>query len=105
MIATVYIEMHSPLTHSMGWHRRRLQKMVKSVFQCLALADPTGMFDVRMNTHVDQSLVFGTGTYTINMSVELPDDKMHSFIRLAKQVKHFHSVVLTPFPEPDTIPT
>ena len=105
MIATVYIEMHSPLTHSMGWHRRRLQKMVKSVFQCLALADPTGMFDVRMNTHVDQSLVFGIGTYTINMSVELPDDKMHSFIRLAKQVKHFHSVVLAPFPEPDTIPT
>lgn len=105
MIATVYIEMHSPMTQSMGWHRRRLQKMVKSVFQCLALADPTGMFDVRMNTHVDQSLVFGTGTYTINMSVELPDDKMHSFIRLAKQVKHFHSVTLTPFFEPDTMPT
>lgn len=105
MIATVYIEMHSPMTQSMGWHRRRLQKMVKSVFQCLALADPTGMFDVRMNTHVDQSLVFGTGTYTINMSVELPDDKMHSFIRLAKQVKHFHSVTLTPVPESDTIPT
>jgi len=105
MIATVTIEMHSPLTHSMGWHRRRLQKMVRSVFQCLALSDPTGMFDVRMNTHVDQSLVFGIGTYTINMSVELPDDKMHSFVRLAKQVKHFHSVTLTPFPEPVTIPT
>jgi hypothetical protein len=105
MIATVTIEMHSPMTQSMGWHRRRLQKMVKSVFQCLALADPTGMFDVRMNTHVDQSLVFGTGTYTINMSVELPDDKMHSFIRLAKQVKHFHSVTLTPYPELGTIPT
>jgi len=105
MIATVYIEMHSPLTHSMGWQKRRLQKMVRSVFQCLALADPTGMFDVRMNTHVYQSWVFGTGTYTINMSVELPDDKMHSFIRLAKQVKHFHSVTLTPYPESDTIPT
>lgn len=105
MIATVTIEMHSPLTHSMGWHKRRLQKMVKSVFQCLALADPTGMFDVRMNTHVDQSFVFGIDTYTINMSVELPDDKMHSFIRYAKQVKHFHSVTLTPVPESVTIPT
>jgi hypothetical protein len=105
MIATVTIEMHSPLTHSNGWHKRRLQKMVKSVFQCLALADPTGMFDVRMNTHVDQRFVFGTATYTINMSVELPDDKMHSFIRLAKQVKHFHSVTLTPVPESDTMPT
>lgn len=105
MIATVTIEMHSPLTHSMGWHRRRLQKMVRSVFQCLALSDPTGMFDVRMNTHVDQSWVFGIGTYTINMSVELPDDKMHSFIRLAKQVKHFHSVTLTPVPESVTMPT
>lgn len=105
MIATISIEMHSPLTYSQGWHRRRLQKMVKSVFTCLALADPTGMFDVRMNTHVDQSLVFGIGTYTINMSVELPDDKMHSFIRLARQVKHFHSVTLTPVPESVTIPT
>ena len=105
MIATVTIEMHTPLTNSRGWHRRRLQKMVRSVFQCLALADPTGMFDVRMNTHVDQSFVFGTGTYTINMSVELPDDNMHSFIRLAKQVKHFHSVTLTPVPESVTIPT
>jgi len=105
MIATVTIEMHSPLTHSNGWHKRRLQKMVKSVFQCLALADPTGMFDVRMNTHVDQRFVFGTTTYTINMSVELPDDKMHSFIRLAKQVKHFHSVTLTPVPESVTMPT
>jgi len=105
MIATVTIEMHFPMTHSQGWHRRRLQKMVKSVFQCLAFADPTGMFDVRMNTHVDRSLVFGIGTYTINMSVELPDDKMHSFIRLAKQVKHFHSVTLTPVPESVTMPT
>jgi len=105
MIATVTIEMNSPLTQSMGWHRRRLQKMVKSVFQCLAFADPTGMFDVRMNTHVDQSLVFNIGTYTINMSVELPDDKMHEFIRYAKEVKHFHSVTLTPVPESVTIPT
>jgi len=105
MIATVTIEMHSPLTRSRGWHRRRLQKMVKSVFQCLALSDPTGMFDVRINTRVDQSFVFGTGTYTLDMSVELPDDKMHSFIRLAKQVKHFHSVTLTPVLESVTIPT
>jgi len=105
MIATVKIEMHAPLTHSMGWHRRRLQKMVKSVFQCLALSDPTGMFDVRINTRVDQSWVFGTGTYTLDMSVELPDDKMHSFIRLAKQVKHFHTVALTPHSEPVTMPT
>jgi hypothetical protein len=105
MIATVTIEMHSPLTHSMGWHRRRLQKMVRSVFQCLALADPTGMFDVRMNTHVDQSWVYGIGTYTINMSVEMPDDKFQTFIRLAKQVKYFHSVTLTPVPESVTMPT
>ena len=105
MIATVTIEMHSPLTHSMGWHKRRLQKMVRSVFQCLALADPTGMFDVRMNTHVDQSWVFGIGTYTVNMSVEMPDDKFQTFIRLAKQVKYFHNVIPTHSPASDTIPT
>ena len=105
MIATVKIEMHAPLTHSMGWHKRRLQKMVKSVFQCLALSDPTGMFDVRINTRVDHSWVFGIGTYTLDMSVELPDEKIDLFIRLAKQVKHFHSVTLTPTLLPDTITT
>jgi hypothetical protein len=103
MIATVKIEMYAPLTYSRGWHRRRLQKMVKSVFQCLALTDPTGMFDVRMNTHVDQSFVFGTGTYTLVMSVELPVEKIDLFIRLAKQVKHFHTVTLTPCFASDTI--
>jgi len=105
MIATVTIEMHSPLTHSMGWHKRRLQKMVRSVFQCLALSDPTGMFDVQINTRVDQSWVFGIGTYTLDMSVEMPDDKFQTFIRLAKQVKHFHNVIPTHSPASDTIPT
>ena len=105
MIATVTIEMHSPLTHSMGWHKRRLQKMVRSVFQCLALSDPTGMFDVRINTRVDQSWVFGIGTYTLDMSVEMPDDKFQTFIRLAKQVKHFHNVIPTHSPESVTMPT
>jgi len=105
MIAIVEIEMYCPMTINQGWHRRRLQKMVRSVFQCLAFADPSGMFDVKVYTEVKQSLVFGIGTYRLDMSVELPDDKMHSFVRLAKQVKHFHSVVLTPFPEPVTIPT
>ena len=105
MIATIKIEMHRPLTNSRGWHRRRLQKMVKSVFQCLALSDPTGMFDVRINTRVDQSFVFGTGTYTLDMSVELPDEKIDLFIRLAKQVKHFHTVTLTSSLASDTITT
>jgi hypothetical protein len=39
------------------------------------------------------------------MSVELPDEKFQTFIRLAKQVKHFHSVTLTPVPESVTMPT
>jgi hypothetical protein len=105
MKATVHIEMHSPLTNSMGWHRRRLQKMVKSVFQCLALSDPTGMFDVHIVTSLDQSFVFGIGTYNLDLLVEMPDEKIDLFIRLAKQVKHFHTVTLTPYPEPVTMPT
>jgi hypothetical protein len=105
MKATVHIEMHSPLTHSMGWHRRRLQKMVKSVFQCLALSDPTGMFDVHIVTSLDQSFVFGTGTYNLDLLVEMPDEKFQTFIRLAKQVKHFHNVIPTHSPEPVTMPT
>ena len=105
MKATVHIEMHSPLTNSMGWHRRRLQKMVKSVFTCLAYTDPTGMFDVHIVTSLDQSFVFGTGTYNLDLLVEMPDEKFQTFIRLAKQVKHFHNVIPTHSPASDTMPT
>jgi len=105
MIATIKIEMHCPLTNSMGWHRRRLQKMVRMVFSCFAYADPTGMFDVRVYTNVHQNPVFGTGTYTLDMSVEMPDEKIEKFVRYAKEVKFFHSVTLTPYHELDTIPT
>ena len=103
MIATVKIEMHCPLTIHQGWHRRRLQKMVRTVFQCFAYADPTGMFDVQIYTQVKQSSVFGTGTYILDLSVELPEDKIDLFIRLAKQVKHFHTVTLTSSLASDTI--
>ena len=105
MKATVHIEMHSPLTNSMGWHRRRLQKMVKSVFQCLALSDPTGMFDVHIVTSLDQSFVFGIGTYNLDLLVEMPQEKIDRFIWFAKEVKYFHTVTLTPHPEPVTMPT
>jgi hypothetical protein len=104
MIATVEILMHCPLTIHQGWHKRRLQKMVKTVFTCLAYADPTGMFDVRIYTHVDQRPVFGTGTYTLDLSVELPKEKIEDFIRYAKQVNFFHSVIVTSSHASDTIP-
>jgi hypothetical protein len=105
MIATIKIEMHCPLTNSRGWHRRRLKNMVHSVFTCLAYTDPTGMFDVRINTRVDQSFVFGTGTYTLDMSVEMPQEKIDRFIWFAKEVKYFHTVTHTHSPASDTIPT
>jgi hypothetical protein len=105
MKATVHIEMHSPLTNSMGWHRRRLQKMVKSVFTCLAYTDPTGMFDVHIVTSLDQSFVFGIGTYNLDLLVEMPQEKIDRFIWFAKEVKYFHTVTLTPHPEPVTMPT
>jgi hypothetical protein len=105
MKATVHIEMHSPLTNSMGWHRRRLQKMVKSVFTCLAYTDPTGMFDVHIVTSLDQSFVFGIGTYNLDLLVEMPQEKIDRFIWFAKEVKYFHTVTLTPYPEPVTMPT
>jgi hypothetical protein len=105
MKATVHIEMHSPLTSSMGWHRRRLQKMVKSVFTCLAYTDPTGMFDVHIVTSLDQSFVFGIGTYNLDLLVEMPQEKIDRFIWFAKEVKYFHTVTLTPHPEPVTMPT
>jgi len=104
MIATVKIEMHCPMTIHRGWHRRRLQKMVKTVFQCFAYTDPTGMFDVRVYTQVKQSSVFGIGTYILDLSVELPEEKIEDFIRYAREVKFFHNVTLTSSHASDTIP-
>jgi hypothetical protein len=39
------------------------------------------------------------------MSVEMPQEKIDRFIWFAKEVKYFHTVTLTPVPEPVTIPT
>jgi hypothetical protein len=103
MIATIKIEMHCPMTIHQGWHRRRLQKMVKTVFQCFAYTDPTGMFDVRVYTQVKQSSVFGIGTYILDLSVELPEEKIEDFIRYAREVKFFHNVTLTSSHASDTI--
>jgi hypothetical protein len=79
--------------------------MVHSVFTCLAYTDPTGMFDVHIVTSLDQSFVLGTGTYNLDLLVEMPQEKIDRFIWFAKEVKHFHSVTLTPVPESVTMPT
>jgi hypothetical protein len=79
--------------------------MVKSVFTCLAYTDPTGMFDVHIVTSLDQSFVFGIGTYNLDLLVEMPQEKIDRFIWFAKEVKYFHTVTLTPHPEPVTMPT
>ena len=102
-VHVVQIKMHLPTTRVNGWHRRRLNKMVKSVFQCLAFAEPSGLFDVNIYPAVRSSGVVGIDTYSLDVSVEMPDEKLQHFLRYAKTVKYFHSVALQSAPEHGTI--
>jgi hypothetical protein len=87
-------------TESMGWHRRRLTKMIQAIFSCAAYADPSGIFDLQVYTDVNS-----VGVYTITLITEESDDMIDQFIRYARQVKYFHTVTLTINPDPVTIPT
>lgn len=107
-VHSVKIQMHLPTTYSQRWHTRRLNKMVRGIYQCLAYADPGQMVDVKVFCNVDTSSIPGIDTYTIDLSVLLPNDKMEAFIRYAKNVKIFHQishrVELQSAPEHGTIP-
>ena len=102
---TVKIQMHLPTTYSQRWHSRRLNKMVRSVWQCFAYADPGQMVDVQVFCEVDTSNIPGIDTYTVELTVHLPNDKMEAFIRYAKNVKIFHSVSHTHSLPSATIPS
>ena len=102
---TVKIQMHLPTTYSQRWHSRRLNKMVRSVWQCFAYADPGQMVDVQVFCEVDTSNIPGIDTYTVELKVQLPNDKMEAFIRYAKNVKIFHSVSHTHSLPSATIPS
>lgn len=107
-VHTVKILMHMPTTYSQRWHSRRLNKMVRSVWHCFAYADPGQMVDVQFFVDVDTSNIPGIDTYTVELKVQLPNDKMETFIRYAKKVKIFHQishrVELQSAPEHATIP-
>ena len=107
-VHSVKILMHMPTTYSQRWHTRRLNKMVRGIYRCLAYADPGQMVDVKVFCNVDTSNIPGIDTYTIDLSILLPNDKMEAFIRYAKNVKIFHQishrVELQSAPEHDTIP-
>lgn len=96
----IEIQQRCKPTKVVGWHRRRLQKMVKAVFQCIAFTDPTGMFEVRVYTSVGAD-----GVYTVSLLTEESDEFVQEFLHYANQVNFFHQVTLTTSPEPVTIPT
>ena len=104
-VHSVKILMHLPTTYSQRWHSRRLNKMVRSVWQCFAYADPGQMVDVQVFCEVDTSSIPGIDTYTVELKVQLPNDKMEAFIRYAKNVKIFHSVSHTHSLPSATIPS
>lgn len=101
---TVKIQMHCPGTDSQRWHTRRLNKMVRSVWQCFAYAYPGHLVNVTVFCNVDPYAFPGIHTYTVELTVLLPNDKMEAFIRYAKNVKIFHSVSHKHSVPSDTIP-
>ena len=103
-VHTVKILKHCPGTHSQRWHSRRFNKMVRSVWLCFAYADPGQTVNVDVFCHLDSLNIPGINTYTVELTIQLPNDKMQAFIRYAKNVKMFHSVALQSAPKHDTIP-
>lgn len=107
-VHTVKIQMHCPGTDSQRWHSRRFNKMVRSVWQCFAYADPGQLVNVNVFCSVDPYAFPGIHTYTVELTVLLPNDKMEAFIRYAKNVKIFHQIThrveLQSEPEHGTIP-
>ncbi len=99
----VKIDAAFPKTGSLGWKVRRHNKCMASLLQCAALAAPmNGGLLVTANFWT----AYGLDNYTY--TVELPDSwtehQIRLFARLAKQVKHFYYVDLTPLLPTDTIP-
>lgn len=99
----VKINASFPKTGSLGWKVRRHNKCMASLVQCAALAAPmNGGFLVTANFWT----AYGLDNYTYK--VELPDSwteaQIQQFARLAKQVKHFFAVDLTPLLPTGTIP-
>ena len=99
----VKINASFPKTGSLGWKVRRHNKCMASLLRCAALAAPmNGGLLVTANFWT----CYGIDNYTY--TVELPDSwtegQIQLFARLAKQVKHFFAVDLTPLLPTDTIP-
>lgn len=99
----VKIQMHCPSTISKGWHKRRLKKMIGGIFHCCAYADPGEICDLWVDTMLQQNI--DIDTYTIVLTIDLPEHKMNDFIRYARSVHYFHSVLPLDTTQPsDTIP-
>jgi hypothetical protein len=92
-----------PGTQHLGWKVRRHNKCMASLLRCAALAAP---MNGGLLVTADFWTTFGIDNYTY--TVELPDSwtegQIQLFARLAKQVKHFFAVDLTPLLPTDTIP-
>jgi hypothetical protein len=92
-----------PGTVSRGWTTRRYKKCTRSLLHALSLVFPE---DGSITVTLDVTTTFGIDNFTY--TVEFPEgarrQQVDFFIRLAKQVKHFHAVDLILAPEPVTIP-
>ena len=92
-----------PGTSSRGWTTRRHKKCTGSILHALALAFPAQP-GILLTLDVSTSFGIDHFTYTVEFPEGARRQQVDFFIRLAKQVKHFHAVDLILAPEPVTIP-
>lgn len=109
MIHDIKITMCRPATKSRGWHKRRLQGMLRTVIQCLAFTDPfefsQSAFDFKINTDIQTDVAWREDTYILNVTLDLNDEHLEHFMNYLKNVQGWHTITLLSAPEYGTIST
>ena len=96
-----------PGTQHLGWKVRRHNKCMASLLRCAALssrADHGFTAGVLITANFWTCYGIDNYTYTIEFPDSWTEHQIQFFARLAKQVKHFFAVDLTPLLPTDTIP-
>ena len=109
MIHDIKITMRRRSTTVRGWHKRRLQGMIKTVIQCLAFTDPFEFsqngYDFKIDTDVDTNSISHVNIYSLKVTLDLNDEQLENFMKYLKNVEGFNTITLLSASKYGTIST
>lgn len=109
MIHDIKITMRRRSTTVRGWHKRRLQGMIKTVIQCLAFTDPFEFsqcgYDFKIDTNIDTNSISHVNIYSLKVTLDLTDEQLENFMKYLKNVQGWYTITLLSAPKYGTIST